>query len=170
MKKIFLSTVFVVAFVGYALYATIFSQSKSVNSGTTDANTTPNNPNNTPTNNNPSATGMMGQQGNRPTGMGSGMKSYAYADGTYTGNSADAYYGNVQVKVSIQNHLISDVQFLDYPQDRGTSLRISGEAMPILKSEAIQAQSANVDIVSGATQTSQAFIESLKSALALAQQ
>ncbi|MFA6048178.1 MAG: FMN-binding protein [Parcubacteria group bacterium] len=88
-----------------------------------------------------------------------------YKDGQYTGTSADAYYGNIQVKAVIQNGKITDVQFLDYPQDRRTSISINTNAMPILKQEAIQAQSANVDIVTGATDTSQAFQESLTSAL-----
>jgi uncharacterized protein with FMN-binding domain len=91
-----------------------------------------------------------------------------YRDGEYTGNVEDAFYGNVQVKVVISGGQISDVQFLDYPQDRNTSVRINSQAMPYLKQEAIQAQSANVDIISGATATSQAFIQSLATALSQA--
>jgi uncharacterized protein with FMN-binding domain len=93
----------------------------------------------------------------------------AYKDGTYTGDVVDAYYGNVQVQTTIQNHLVTDVQFLNYPQDRQHSVIINSQAMPMLKSEAINAQTANVDIVSGATATSQAFIQSLQSALTKAQ-
>jgi len=91
-----------------------------------------------------------------------------YADGTYTGSSADAYYGTVQVKAYIQNGKLADVQFLQYPNDRSTSRAINNQAIPQLQSEAVSAQSANVDIVSGATYTSQAFIQSLGSALAQA--
>jgi uncharacterized protein with FMN-binding domain len=91
-----------------------------------------------------------------------------YKDGQYTGDVADAYYGNVQVKAVIKGGKITDVQFLDYPQDRRTSVMINTQAMPYLKTEAIQAQSAQVDIVSGATQTSKAFIESLGTALSKA--
>lgn len=88
-----------------------------------------------------------------------------YNDGTYTGNSIDAYYGYVQVKAIITNGRLTDVVFLDYPQDRNTSIRINSVAMPILKQEAIRAQNANVDGVSGASATSPAFVESLTSAL-----
>jgi len=88
-----------------------------------------------------------------------------YKNGSYTGSSADAYYGNVQVKAIIKNGKISDVQFLDHPSDRSRSMMINNQAMPILRSEAIQAQSANVDAVSGASMTSGAFIQSLQSAL-----
>ena len=89
----------------------------------------------------------------------------AYKDGQYTGNAADAYYGYIQVQVTIQNGKLTDVQFLQYPNDRTTSVYINTQAMPYLKQEAIQAQSAQVDGVSGATDTSQAFIESLGTAL-----
>jgi uncharacterized protein with FMN-binding domain len=92
-----------------------------------------------------------------------------YKDGTYTGPEVDAYYGLVQVQAVVQNGQLANVQFLDYPHDRRTSQRINSVAVPDLQSEAIQAQSADVDIVSGATLTSRAFIESLKSALILAQ-
>ena len=88
-----------------------------------------------------------------------------YRDGQYTGSVADAFYGNVQVKAVITGGKISDVQFLQYPNDRRTSVMINTQAMPYLKQEAIQTQSANVDGVSGATQTSRAFIESLNFAL-----
>ena len=91
-----------------------------------------------------------------------------YKDGQYTGDSADAYYGNVQVQAVIQNGKISDVVFLDHPQDRGRSVSINNRAMPILKQEAIQVQSANVNTVSGATDSSGAFKQSLESALAQA--
>ena len=90
----------------------------------------------------------------------------AFKDGTYTGPATDAYFGTVQVQATVAGGKLTDVAFLQYPTDRGTSVRISNNAMPVLKSEAIKAQSAKVDIVSGATQTSQAFIKSLGSALA----
>ncbi len=91
-----------------------------------------------------------------------------YKDGQYTGVVADAYYGNVQVRATIQSGRITAVDFLDYPQDRRTSIEINNYAMPYLQQEAIQAQSAQVDIVSGATATSEAFKVSLASALSQA--
>jgi uncharacterized protein with FMN-binding domain len=91
-----------------------------------------------------------------------------YKDGSYTGSVADAQWGNVQVKAVIQNGKITDVQFLQYPNDRSRSVYINSIADPELTSEAIQAQSANVDIITGATDTSMAFIQSLSDALAQA--
>jgi len=91
-----------------------------------------------------------------------------YKDGQYDGRSADAYYGNVQVRAIIQGGKLTDVQFLSYPNDRNQSKEINSYALPILKSEAIKVQSTQVDIVSGATNTSNAFINSLSSALSQA--
>lgn len=88
-----------------------------------------------------------------------------YKDGTFTGASANAFYGQVQVQVVTKDGKISSVTFLDYPKDRRTSARINSVAVPTLQSEAIQAQSAQVDVVSGATLTSEAFMASLQSAL-----
>lgn len=102
------------------------------------------------------------------SGTSAGSGSGAYKDGTYTGSVADAVWGNVQVKVVIQNGKITSVQFLQYPNDRGRSIEINQYADPQLIQEAIQAQSANVDIVTGATDTSDAFIQSLTDALAQA--
>lgn len=91
-----------------------------------------------------------------------------YRNGSYTGSSYDAYYGNVQVKAVISGGKITDVQFLDYPQDRSTSVRINSRAMPYLTSEAISLQDSNVNTVSGASFTSGAFRKSLASALSQA--
>lgn len=88
-----------------------------------------------------------------------------YKDGEYTGAAVDAFYGLVQVKAVIQGGKLADVQFLEYPNDRRTSIRINSIAMPYLTSEAIQAQTADVDVISGATLTSEAFAQSLDSAL-----
>jgi uncharacterized protein with FMN-binding domain len=89
----------------------------------------------------------------------------AYKDGEYTGVAADAFYGNVQVKAVVSNNRLAEVVVLQSPNDRRTSMMINGQAMPMLKSEAVTAQSAKVDIVSGATDSSRAFIQSLESAL-----
>jgi len=92
-----------------------------------------------------------------------------YKDGQYTGDSVDVFYGYVQVKAIIQNGKIADIQFLDFPQDRRTSQRINSYAVPTLQQEAIQAQSANIDMISGATLTTEGFIQSLQGALITAQ-
>jgi len=100
--------------------------------------------------------------------MKAGSMMGQYANGSYTGSAVDAYYGIVQVKAIVKNGQLADVQFLQYPSDRQHSLELSNYAMPALTQEAIQAQSAQVNGVSGATATSDAFVQSLSSALALA--
>lgn len=116
-----------------------------------------------------SGTGGNGNTGSMMNGgnMGSGMMG-KYKNGTYTGSTVDAFYGYVQVQVTVSGGQIADVQFLQYPNDRSTSVYINSQAMPLLKQEAIQAQSANVSGVSGASATSAAFIQSLQSALSQA--
>ena len=91
-----------------------------------------------------------------------------YVDGTYAGSVADAYYGNIQVEAVISGGRLATVRILQYPNDRGTSIEINRQALPMLISEAVSAQSANVDGISGASETSPAFVESLSSALAKA--
>ncbi|HVA97239.1 MAG TPA: FMN-binding protein [Candidatus Acidoferrales bacterium] len=91
-----------------------------------------------------------------------------YKDGSYTGSVADAYYGYVQVQATISGGRISNVTFLQYPNTHNTSIMINQQAMPYLQQEAIQAQNANVNIVSGATDTSMAFQQSLQAALSQA--
>ncbi len=100
------------------------------------------------------------------SGMHSSMSTYK--DGTYTGTVADAYYGNVQVQATVSGGKITNVKFDQYPNTHQTSVYINQQAMPYLEQEAIQAQNSNVQIVTGATFTSQAFIQSLASALSQA--
>lgn len=100
------------------------------------------------------------QPASRPQGQ--------YADGRYKGTSANAYYGRVQVEAVVQGGHVVSVNVLSYPNDRRTSRYINGQALPRLGREAIHAQSANVDMVSGATLTSNAYRQSLSAALAAA--
>ncbi len=96
------------------------------------------------------------------------QSSPQYKDGTFTGVVTDAFYGPYQVQAVISGGKIVDIIFLQYPNDRRTSIEINTQAMPYLRQEAIQSQSANVDIVTGATQSSLAFRQSLQSALSKA--
>lgn len=91
-----------------------------------------------------------------------------YKDGTYTGTKADAVYGYIQVQATISGSKLTDVTFLQHPNDRRDSIEINNYAMPRLTQQAIAAQSASVDGVSGATDTSQAFVQSLGDALSKA--
>lgn len=103
-----------------------------------------------------------------PSSNNSSGSAVTYKDGTYTGSLQDAYYGSVQVQAVIAGGKITDVVFLQYPSDNSTSQYINSQAMPILKQQALQAQSASVSGVSGASATSPAFQSSLASALTAA--
>ena len=96
------------------------------------------------------------------------QQSGKYKNGTYKGPVTDAYYGMVQVQANVANGQLASVKVLQYPNDRRTSRYINSQALPVLKQEAIVAQSGDVDFVSGATLTSQAFVHSLNQAMAQA--
>lgn len=92
----------------------------------------------------------------------------SYKDGTYTGTTVQHRYGSVTVTVTISGGKITNVtaQALD-PGDR-RSQSIDSQAVPIMKSEVLAANSANVQTLSGATYTTTAYVTSLQSALAKA--
>jgi uncharacterized protein with FMN-binding domain len=87
------------------------------------------------------------------------------ASGTFTGALVDTRYGAVQVRIIVSGQKVVDVQAVALPRDRARSAAISQYSSPILRSEAIQAQSARIDVVSGATYTSVAYSRSLDAAL-----
>ena len=91
-----------------------------------------------------------------------------FRDGSFTGAMFDAYYGNVQVQANVRGGCVASIDALQYPNDRRTSRRINDSALPVLQTEVIRAQSGKVDIVTGATLTSRAYIRSLKDALSQA--
>jgi uncharacterized protein with FMN-binding domain len=95
----------------------------------------------------------------------SGHTSIAYRDGQYSGSVNSAYYGNVQVQVSIIKGKIANVVYLKYPNSDSTSVYIAKGVLPYLKKEVLKTQSAHINIITGATFTSQAFIKSLAAAL-----
>ena len=100
------------------------------------------------------------------SGAGGGQ---AGVKGTYTGQvtgqAVQTPFGTVQVQVTLQNGTITDVQALQLPSGGGHTGQVSAYAGPQLRSEALQAQSAQIDTISGATYTSEGYIQSLQSAL-----
>ncbi len=188
MKKVFISLVFIGAFVGYVFYnnstnaanasvnspvttvtdtsapnivvATTNAVSNAIDAATSGPATTATTKPAPVTIPKPTPVAVTPAPVKKSTGQ--------YVDGTYTGSVADAYYGNVQVRVTVSGGKMTNVAFLQYPNDRSTSISINRQATPRLAAEAIQAQSANVSGVSGASDTSMAFQQSLADALAKA--
>jgi uncharacterized protein with FMN-binding domain len=100
--------------------------------------------------------------GTGTTGSGSGSTG---ASGSATGQSVFNGYGNVQVKVTVSGGQITNISAVQLPNGDPRSAQISSYAAPTLVQQAMAAQSANINGVSGATYTSQAFAQSLQSAL-----
>lgn len=94
-----------------------------------------------------------------------GSGGAALTNGTVTGPVVQTRFGSVQVQVTIASGKITDVTALQLPSDRQRSAEISGIVGPMLQSEALAAQSAQIDLISGATYTSDAYAQSLQAAL-----
>jgi uncharacterized protein with FMN-binding domain len=84
---------------------------------------------------------------------------------TYTGSVAQTRWGPVQVKISVQGGKLTKVTILQYPSGNSRDAAINDYALPILINESLTAQSANIDMVSGATVTSGGYLTSLQAAL-----
>src|ERR1700761_1973359 len=84
---------------------------------------------------------------------------------TVTGAAANTIYGPVQVRITVRNGKVTAAQAVVYPQDTPRDQQINAFAIPELNQEAVAASSAKIDMVSGATYTSQGYLSSLQSAL-----
>jgi uncharacterized protein with FMN-binding domain len=85
--------------------------------------------------------------------------------GTVTGTEADTRWGPVQVKVTLASGKITAVDVVEEPDSNGRDQEINADAVPQLVQETLQAQNAQIDMISGATYTSQGYIQSLQAAL-----
>ena len=91
--------------------------------------------------------------------------SSGLADGTFTGSSVNTRFGPVQVQITVSGGSVTDVQVPVYPSENGRDQQINSRALPVLVKETLDAQSADIDMVSGATYTSTGYLKSLQSAL-----
>jgi uncharacterized protein with FMN-binding domain len=90
--------------------------------------------------------------------------THAATTHTYKGPVVDMRWGPVQAAIKVKNHKISSVGIAVAP-DTDRSQFIDDQATPLLKEEVLRAQSAKIELISGATMTSEAFVESLKKAI-----
>jgi uncharacterized protein with FMN-binding domain len=95
----------------------------------------------------------------------SGSTSSGSATKTVTGSVAQTQWGPVQVQLSVNNGSITKVTVLQYPNGNSRDVELANYSLPTLIRETIQSQSAQIDMVSGATYTSTGYIQSLQSAL-----
>lgn len=90
------------------------------------------------------------------------------ADGTFTGSAIQEPWGTFQVQATVSGGQLTAVTVVAAPQD-GHSSRINSQAVPILTQAVLAAQGTSVNLVSGATWTSESYLTSLQSALDAAQ-
>ncbi|MFF8596189.1 FMN-binding protein [Streptomyces sp. NPDC015220] len=84
---------------------------------------------------------------------------------TVTGETAQTRWGPVQVRITLSGRRITEVSAVVYPTENPRDQEINSYAVPQLRREALAAQSADIDSVSGATYTSDGYRRSLQSAL-----
>ncbi|HTR91101.1 MAG TPA: FMN-binding protein [Trebonia sp.] len=106
----------------------------------------------------------------KKTGMGSGSGKMTSTGTmatkrTLTGAVENTQYGPMQVQVTMTGTKITEITVLQHTDDGETSAQIDSAALPKLTAEALAAQSARIDAVSGASYTSSGYIQSLQSAL-----
>jgi uncharacterized protein with FMN-binding domain len=95
----------------------------------------------------------------------SGSSTQPSTTRTVTGNSIDTRWGPVQVKITVTNGTITSATAIDYPTNNGRDQAINSYAIPTLEKESVGRSTADIDAVSGATYTSDGYIQSLQSAL-----
>jgi uncharacterized protein with FMN-binding domain len=99
-------------------------------------------------------------------GSGPGGSSTATAaTKSVTGDSVQTRYGPVRVRITVTNGQVTAVDAVEYPTAKARDLEINARAIPQLNQETLAAQSAQIDMVSGATYTSTGYVDSLQSAL-----
>lgn len=158
MKKFTLATIIIGAFILFSLLANHTNTLALLPKSSTDPGSSA-----APSSGVPPVSGTSG------TSDATAAPNALYKDGTYTGSVADAQWGDIQIQLVIQQGKIANITFLQYPNERNRSVEINNYADPQLVTEAIQAQSATVDIITGATDSSEAFMQSLADALSQAQ-
>jgi len=110
----------------------------------------------------PAAPQETGSSGSATSGSDSTSSGTA---STVTGSVASTRWGPVQVSITVTDGKITAVAVPQYPTGNGKDRQINASALPILTKETLSAQSADIDMVSGATVTSEGYVQSLQSAL-----
>ncbi len=114
----------------------------------------------------PGAAGSAGTgKGTTGGASGSGSAANSATGPTVAGAAVPTRFGNVQVQITVVDKKITAATVLQIPNRDRKDVQINNRAVPILNAEAVQAQSADIDMVSGATVTSVAYIQSLQSAI-----
>jgi uncharacterized protein with FMN-binding domain len=103
-----------------------------------------------------------------PSGNASSSSSGSTSSGStksYTGSVAQTRWGPVQVKITVQDGKITKVAVLQQPNGNPKDVEINDYALPVLIQDTLDAQSAQIDMISGATVTSEGYVRSLQAAI-----
>ena len=95
----------------------------------------------------------------------SGSVTSKSSPATYTGDVASTRWGPVQVQITVQGGKITQSRAVQYPQNNNRDAMINSYALPILDQEVVQQQSVSIDTISGATVTTDGYLQSLQSAI-----
>jgi len=170
MRKYIVPIIVIVILAVYLVYKgtsnTASTPTVSTTPSTTDTNT--NTQSNATSTDTGSGTPPTHTTTSTPVSTGSTATAGAFKDGSYTSPVVDAFYGSIQLQAIISGGKLTDITFLQFPNSPGHTTEVSSESLPVLKSQAIAKQSASVDTISGATQTSDGFKQALTAALAMA--
>lgn len=112
-----------------------------------------------------SSSSSSGSTASEPSPSGQATESTAGVSGTFTGDAVQTRYGAVQVEITVQDGVITSSAAIQYPNRDRHDQQINSYAVPVLNAEAVDAQSAHIDAVSGATYTSVGYVRSLQSAI-----
>ncbi|WP_333773148.1 FMN-binding protein [Streptomyces sp. IBSBF 3136] len=111
------------------------------------------------------ASAPAGSGGSSGSSSGSSGSTGSSTSKSVTGDTVQTRWGPVQVRVTIKGGKLTEVTAVQYPRDNPRDQEINSYALPQLRREALAAQSADIDMVSGATYTSTGYQQSLQSAL-----
>ena len=137
------------------------ADSGTTDSGTTDSGTTGSGTTDSGT----TDSGSSSSSNSNSSSSSSGSSSSSSASTTYTGDSVQTRWGPVQVRITVVDGKITASEAIVYPNGNHEDEQINSFALPVLSSEAVAQQSADIDMVSGATVTSEGYLASLQSAI-----
>ncbi|MGO4361568.1 FMN-binding protein [Terrabacter sp. RAF57] len=112
-----------------------------------------------------SGTTSSGSSSSGSSSGSSGSTSTSSAAKTYAGDAVMTRYGNVQVQITVTSGKITAAEVLQVPWNDRHDQMINSAAVPVYNQEAVSAQSAQIDVVSGATYTWDGYTQSLQSAI-----
>jgi uncharacterized protein with FMN-binding domain len=112
-----------------------------------------------------SGTSGSGTSGSGTSGSGTSGSGSSTSATTYTGDSVQTRWGPVQVRITVVDGTITVSEAIVYPDGNHEDREINAFALPVLNQEAVTRQSADIDMVSGATVTSEGYLQSLQSAI-----